>query len=276
MNRPHTVADGWQLEGNSAEAYERYLASTFSPWAQALVALAGVAPGDRVLDLACGTGIVARHAAKAAGAKGRVTGIDVNEGMLRVARSVTAEVRPAIEWHHGNAAALPFQGDAFDVVLCEQGLQFFSEPEKTMHEVRRVMAPGARVAASVCRPITYCPAYEALATALDHHLGPQAGAVMRSPFSAWELEDLRRLFTTSGLDEVRLRIEVAGIRYPSCEEFLRQEAACSPLAGQVSALTGEARDSLIRDLGDRLADHVDDDGVLCVIESYVALARRRD
>jgi len=266
-------AEGWQLEGNSAEAYERYLAPAFSPWADALVALADVKSGERVLDVACGTGIVARHAAPKAGAAGKVVGLDLNKEMLRVAEDVSANVRPAIEWRQGNAADLPFPAAAFDVVLCEQALQFFSDPVKALREMRRMLAPGGRAALSVCRPLPYNPAYTTMASALERHVGPEAGAIIRSPFSTWSFDQFRSLFTDAGFRDVHVRIEVCSIRYPSVEEFVRREAASSPLAGPIGALNAHVRNDLIRDLQIALFDHVDDDGVVCLIETYVALAR---
>lgn len=267
--------EGWQLEGSGAEAYERYLASAFSPWARQLTELAEIRAGDRVLDVACGTGIVARHAAERTGGAGAVVGIDVNEEMLRVARLATAGRSPVIEFRQGNATGLPFSDGTFDAVCCEQALQFFSDPVKALSEMRRVVAPGGRACVSVCRPIRYCPAYVALADLLDRYAGPEAGAIMRAPFSTWTLPELRRLFRDAGFEGVRLRIEVGSLRYPSCREFLRQEAASSPLAGPVSALSDDVREELIRDLEEALSDHTDDDGVVAVVESYVALARVR-
>lgn len=268
MKNHSTPAEGWQLEANSAEAYERYLASAFSPWANELVTLADVQDGERVLDVACGTGIVARHAAPKAGARGKVVGLDLNEDMLRVAQAVS----PAVEWRRGNAGELPFPNESFDVVFCEQAIQFFSDPVKALGEMHRVLVPGGRAAVSVCRPIAYCPTYTAMANALEKHVGPEAGAMMRSPFSLWDVDSLRNLFTEAGFRDARVRIELGSIRYPSVEEFLRREAASSPLAGPIGALSRSVRDDLIRDLKSALTDHLDDDGVLCPIESYVTLA----
>jgi ubiquinone/menaquinone biosynthesis C-methylase UbiE len=262
--------EGWQLESSSAEAYERYLASAFSPWAAQLVQLADVGAGDRVLDVGCGTGIVARHAARQASS---VVGLDLNQDMLAVARSVSGDVRPAIEWRHGDASGLPFPPRAFDVVFCQQAMQFFSDPVRALGEMHRVLAAGGRAAISVCRPIRFAPAYVALSNALDRHVGPDAGAMMRSPFPPWEVKDLRDFFARAGFRDVHVRIEIAGLRYPSCQEFLRQEAASSPLAAAVGALTDEGRRALLGELEAAIADHVDDDGVLCVLESYVVVAR---
>ena len=112
-----------------------------------------------MLDVACGTGIVARRAAGRTGAAGAVVGLDLNADMLRVARTVSADVRPAIEWREGSAAELPFPDGAFDAVFCEQAMQFFSNPVQALGEMRRVLAPRGRAAVSVCRPIRYSPAY---------------------------------------------------------------------------------------------------------------------
>lgn len=272
MKTQSVTADGWQLQGNSAQAYERYLATAFSPWAEALVALADAKNGDRVLDVACGTGIVARHAARRVGSAGTVVGIDLNDGMLEVARTAAAGVQPPIEFRHGNASSLPLPAGAFDVVFCEQAIQFFPDPVTAIGEMRRVLTPRGRAAVSVCRPIAFSPAYVAMARALDRYVGPEAGAVMRSPFCTWDVGQLRSLFLQGGFRDVRVRIDVCSLRYPSCEQFLFQEAASSPLAALVGVLDEAVRTDLIAALETALADHVDDAGVVCPIEIYVVLA----
>jgi SAM-dependent methyltransferase len=265
---------GWQVEGDSADAYERYLASAFSPWAAQLVELAGVGSGDRVLDAACGTGIVARHAAARTGPTGRVVGVDINEDMLRVAASAAAAVRPPIEWRHGDVATLPFADGTFDVACCEQALQFFPDPVRALAEMHRVLGAGGRVALSVCRAIRYAPTYVALADALERHVGSEAGAIMRSPFAGWDAQQVHALLAAAGFTGARVLIDVCGLRYPSCEEFVRREASSSPLADSVRALPRERRDALVRDVGEAIADHLDDNGVLCPLEVYVVVARR--
>ena len=159
---------GWQLVDNSAQAYERYLVpAIFTAFAEELVE--PVQPGTRVLDVACGTGIVGR-CADARGA--RVTGVDLNAQMLDVARTEA----PDIEWIEADAAALPLPDGSFDHVLCQQGLQFFADPAAAVEEMLRVRAPGGRLTVSVWRPSTI---YERAAGVLD----PEAAAVMRSPFA---------------------------------------------------------------------------------------------
>jgi ubiquinone/menaquinone biosynthesis C-methylase UbiE len=273
MNRQNR-SEGWQLEPNSAEAYERYLASAFSPWAEQLVALAALGAGERVLDAACGTGIVARHAATRVGATGSVIGVDINGDMLQVARRTTAGLKPEITWRQADVHDLPFPEDAFDAIFCEQALQFFSEPVKALAEMRRVLARRGRAAISVCRSLRHSPTYAVLAEALDRHISPAAAALMRSPFAEWNATSFRSLFTNAGFAAVHVSIESCSLRYPSCQEFLRREAASSPLAAAVAALDDPARGKLIAELEAALRDHIDDDGLVCPLEVYVAVARR--
>jgi ubiquinone/menaquinone biosynthesis C-methylase UbiE len=233
-----------------------------------------VRAGERVLDVACGTGSVARRAAARVGAAGEVVGLDVNEGMLAVARRAGDGVRPAIEWRPGDAAELPFADGSFDVVVCQQALQFFPDPPRALREMRRVLAPGGRAAVSVLRAIRHSPAYAPMADALARHVGAEPGAMMRSIFPAWDLDHVRGLAREAGFADVRVRIEVGSIRYPSPEEFLRQEAACSPLAGALRAMPEEVRDALVRDLEGALDAHRDDDGIVSPMETWVVVARR--
>lgn len=182
---------GWQLVEDSAEAYERYLVPIFfEPWAERLLAQAGVRSGERVLDVACGTGSVARRAAERAGPSGKVVGLDLNAGMLAVARRVSAAARPAIEWRQGDAAGLPFPEGSFDVVTCQQALQFFPDRPKALREMRRVLAPGGRAALAVLRGLRHSPAYAPRADALEKHVAAEAGAMLRSIFPPWTGEEV--------------------------------------------------------------------------------------
>src|SRR5688572_27748780 len=125
----------FQLSVEAAEVYEsKFVPAVFAEWAPHLVEAAGVAPGQAVLDVACGTGVVARTAADRMGGKGRVVGLDLNDGMLAVA----GRLRPDIEWRQGDAAELPFDAGSFDVVLCQSALMFFPDRARALREMARV------------------------------------------------------------------------------------------------------------------------------------------
>jgi SAM-dependent methyltransferase len=258
---------GWQLTGSSADAYDELLVpAIFEPWAQSLVDLADPRPGDHVLDVACGTGAVARAAAPRVRPDGTVTGVDVNAGMLATARGTDGTV----DWREADATALPFPDGTFDVVLCQQGLQFMAHREAAARELRRVLARPGRVALSAWRAIDHSPGYAAFADALDRHAG--AGGIMRAPFAFGDRESLRRLLLGAGFDRVRIVIDVKVCRFPSVAEFLRYEVLASPLAEPVGRLDSGARDALVAHLEDVLGAYVDDDGLALPIESHVALA----
>jgi ubiquinone/menaquinone biosynthesis C-methylase UbiE len=139
-----------------AENYHRYLVpAIFEPWAQDLVALAAPRPGERVLNVACGPGVVARPAARHAGSD-QVTGLDINPGMVTLARSLPSELR--ISWQEGSALQMPLPDDSFDVVLCQQGVQFFADRAAGLREMGRVLARDGRVVLAVWGPIEQLPA----------------------------------------------------------------------------------------------------------------------
>jgi len=272
----HEDKGGWQLESDSAEAYERYLVpALMAAGAQRLLELAPPRLGDRVLDVGCGTGIVARTAARAVGAQGHVVGIDLNEGMLRVANRAGAALVPPVEWRQGDATGLPFPDAAFDLVTSQQMLQFVPDPERAVREMHRVLAPRGRFATSVCRPIEHAVGYGPLAAGLRRHAGAEAEAIMRSPFPAWSVEQLRQIVAAGGFDSIAIRIEVMSIRYPSAAEFVRREAACSPLAGPIGSLAAPARTALVDELARELQAHTDDLGIALPLQVYIALAERR-
>src|SRR5687768_16583680 len=132
------------------EVYERVLVPVvLQALSTRVVDLAAPRAGERVLDLACGTGIVARTVAPIVGATGSVVGIDVLPPMLAVARSLPVPDGASVEWREGDATALDLPDSSFDLVICQQGLQFFPDRAATASEVLRVLAPGGRFIAAV-------------------------------------------------------------------------------------------------------------------------------
>ena len=139
-----------QVRGNAAEAYERYLVPTmFTPWAHDLIGRAGLQSGERVLDVACGTGIVARLAAEAVGSSGQVVGVDLNAGRLEIVRAQTPTSGARVEWREGDVKALPYNDAAFDVLFCQQAFQFFPDKAQALREMYRGLTPGRRLVLSV-------------------------------------------------------------------------------------------------------------------------------
>ena len=246
----------WQVAGSAPEVYERELVpAVFGAWAPILVELAQPRPGDRVVDVACGTGIVARIAAARVGPTGAVVGIDLNPGMLSVARAVVStDARPSgpLQWQEASAEKLPFPDGSFDVVYCQLGLQFFADRAAALREMHRVLGAEGRLALMVWRGIHESPGFAVLAEALERHVG-QAAAIMRAPFGLSNADELEALIRAAGFQDVAIHRRNGTVRFPSVERFVWSYVAGSPLAGPVSQAGDAARESLITDVRNAMA-----------------------
>jgi ubiquinone/menaquinone biosynthesis C-methylase UbiE len=268
------MSNGFQVREHAGPAYEELLVPRiFAPCADQLLELAAVAAGERVLDVACGTGIVARRAAARVGDHGSVVGVDVNEVMLAVAAAATkADARA--EWRLGDAAALPVADGSFDVVCCQQGLQYVAEPPLALVEARRALVPGGRLALAVWRALDHHPVFELLVHALERHAGVRTADLMRRPFSGPGRETLRRLLHDAGFTRPRAGTGVIAARFPSPLEFLRIQVAASPLAEPVGALAEDRRVALEAEVEDVLQPFVDDEGLVVLLQTWLIRASR--
>ena len=263
----------WQrFAGSAAENYNQHLVpAIFAPWAEELVDLAAPQPGDRVLDVACGPGVVARLVARRAGT-GQITGLDVNPAMVKVARSLPSEL--PISWQQGDARHLPFPGQAFHLVLCQQGLQFFPDRAAGLDQMRRVLMPGGRIALAVWGPIERSPGFAALAAALDHHVSAAAAAAARSPFSLPGTSDLRDLIEGAGLQDVQVHSRTKMLRFPPPAEFVHQYVWGSPIAAALGDADAAALEPAICEVTEALQPYLHDHVLSFPIENHLATAIR--
>jgi ubiquinone/menaquinone biosynthesis C-methylase UbiE len=200
-----------------AEVYEEfYVPSVLREWARTLAEAAGVEVGDSVLDLACGTGVLARTIVDRVGLRGMVVGVDPNEGMLAVARRKA----PAIEWRVGHAEELPFEGQSFDVVACQFGLMFFGDRTRAIREMVRVLRPGGRLVAVVWDKVEELPIYAILEGLLRKHYGPVVIEEFLVPHSLGSPELLTSLFADAGVEKPRIERYRATTCFPSLREWL--------------------------------------------------------
>jgi ubiquinone/menaquinone biosynthesis C-methylase UbiE len=198
------------------EMYEHALVGPlFRPWAERLLERAALAPGERVLDVACGTGIVARLAKERVG-DGRVVGADLSPQMLEVARALA----PSIEWREANAGALPFEGASFDVVLCQQGLQFFPDRAAAAREMRRVLAPGGRAMVATWLGLEESPFFLALHRVGERHLG----AIADQRHALGDAAELGRILEGAGLRDVAVGRESLVVRFADAATIVRMNA----------------------------------------------------
>jgi len=245
--------------GAAPENYERYFVPHIAaPLAQDLLEIAALRPGERVLDVACGTGVVARLARERVGDSGAVAGLDANRCMLSVARSV-ASPKPAIEWHEASAEAIPLADALFDVVLCQLGLQFIADKRGALREMRRVLAPGGRLVLNVPGPTP--PLFAVMADALGTHVDPRAASFVHIVFSLHDERELRELMNAAGFHDVRVQTRGTSLAVPPAREFLWQYVSSTPLASAVAAASDETRAELEREVVEKWR-HFEADGKL--------------
>jgi ubiquinone/menaquinone biosynthesis C-methylase UbiE len=229
---------GKSFGGTAPENYQRYFVPSIgAPAANDLIAVAALQPGERVLDVACGTGVVTRLAAERVGAAGSVAGLDINPGMLTVARSVTPPDQ-SIEWYEASAESMPLADAAFDVVLCQMGLQFVSGKLAALREMRRVLDTNGRVYVTVPGPKP--PLFAVMTDALARHIGPQAASFGDLVFSMSDPDELGELMRSAGFRDVAVRAKTKSLRLPAPADFLWQYLYSTPLAEAV-AKTGETK-----------------------------------
>jgi ubiquinone/menaquinone biosynthesis C-methylase UbiE len=225
------TSETFRLSAAAAEMYEaQFVPALFAQWAPRLIDLAGVAPGQAVLDVACGTGIVARTVADVQRGAGRVVGLDLNEAMLDVAR----RVRPQIEWRHGDAAHLPFPDGAFDIALCQMAFMFFPDRIQALREMARVVTAGGTVAFCVPSQLDAQPAYAPFVRMVAHHAGREAIDLLGTYFACGDLGELRALVEAAGLRVAETRTHLATVKCPSVDAFVTTEVGSTPLRERIS------------------------------------------
>lgn len=255
--------------GNPAENYEKF----FTPgigvhFAKAVVAAAGLSDGDRVLDVACGTGIAARLAAAEVGPSGSVAGVDVNPAMLAIAAGEDGE---HIDWRQAPAEQIPWDDDSFDVVLCSQGLQFFQDKAGALGEMRRILDVDGRIALSTPGPTP--PLFEAISAVLAEGVGPEPSGFINTVFALHDPTEMRDLLETAGFSGIETETRKVALRLPSPAHFFWQYITGTPLAAIATKMDEEARAELERAVVERV-EPLMDDGVL-VTEPGMLLATAR-
>lgn len=239
---------GLQAQIDSANAYEElFVPALFQEWAPRVVHAADLHRGDRVLDIACGTGVLARQAAARIGSNGSVTGLDCNAGMIEVAKRLA----PEVVWRQGNAESLPFPDDSFDAVISQFGLMFFSDRTQALREMLRVLSPGGRLAVAVWNSIDNSPAYAAEVALLERVAGQEAADALRAPFALGDRVELERLFTDIGAEPVTITTQQGLAQFPTIASMVEADLrAWLPAVGvqlsedQIQLILQEAEQAL--------------------------------
>lgn len=206
-----------QVTASAAEIYDSFFVpALFQQWAEPVADAAWITVGQRVLDVACGTGVLTLEAARRVGPSGAVVGLDLNEGMLAVARRKA----PRLEWRRGRAEALPFETGTYDAVTSQFALMFFEDRPAALAEMRRVLRPGGRLAVAVWDAVEHSPGYAALIALLERLFGHRVADALRAPFVLGDPTVVRSLFAKAGLADAEIHTRPGTARFPSIESWV--------------------------------------------------------
>lgn len=242
----------------AALAYEElFVPALFQEWAPRIVEAVAIKPGNRVLDVACGTGAVTRELVTRVGSAGQVSAIDLAPGMVAIARrkAPTADIR------EGNAQALPWPDASFDAVVCQFGLMFFADRVQAVREMLRVLAPGGRLAISTWAPLADTPAYADELALIERIAGPAAGVPLRAPFALSDRAELARLLVEAGASSVDVTTHPGTGNFPSIRTMIEADLrGWMPLNGVV--LDEPVIEKILAEAETALAKYVTADGTM--------------
>ena len=255
MNR----SGSWEVPGSWGEIYQSvFVPAMMGEWPPQVIALTVPQPGEHVLDIACGTGALTRCVANSLGPLGRVVGLDLSPDMLAVARTIAPPGRQSapIEWQEGDAYALPFEDETFDVAYCAFGLMFFLDRVAALKEMWRVLKQDGRLALSVWGAIGRCPGQLAIHASWERHFGAdEAAGYLQQHVLGDQDVVVYSIVHAAGFDEISVQLRTGVVRWQSPEQLVRSYGA---LTGKS---TDEAtRNALIDEVSSALQPYVTSDG----------------
>ncbi len=264
---------GFQLAAGVPARYEASVAPLMAPFVEALIS-AAVHSGDSVLDVACGTGFAARAAARAVGEQGRVAAIDINAGMLAVARSQPVASGPMIDWRQGSALELPYDEGSFDAVIAQQGLQFFPDPAKGLREMQRVLRRGGVLAATVWAPVERSPYLSAQRSLLMDSVALSPAIFEQACPSGGELT-LRAWALAAELADVEVRAVERVVLFPPLDEYIASHLHALPWSTPFFELDQSTQSAAIARMVDALSAFVNPDGTASLPTTSLLLTATR-
>jgi ubiquinone/menaquinone biosynthesis C-methylase UbiE len=235
-----------QVTSSAAEVYEEFFVpALFQEWSDRVADTITIRAGDRVLDVACGTGVLTRAVAARVGPSGAAIGLDVNEGMLTVARRKA----PRLDWRSGRAEALPFDTERFDAVVSQFGLMFFEDRRAALAEMMRVLRHGGRLAVAVWDSLEHTPGYATVTQLLQRLFGDRVADALRAPFALGDPGALRSLFSSAGIPSATVTTLKGTARFPSIKAWMYTDVKGWTLAdmiddAQLARLLDEAEKAL--------------------------------
>ena len=266
-----STSNDWQVPGSGPEIYETvFVPAMMGEWAPRTIALANPKSGERVLDVACGTGALARVVAQSISPNGQVVGLDLSPEMLSEARKITLDPSNAapIEWREGDVSTIPFENESFDIVFCNFGLMFFPDQVAALKEIRRVLKPDGRLALAVWGSIAKCPGQMAMKQSWKRHFTDEAG-LFDAQHSLGNSEMVLSLIQDAGFRDVSVQAVMGVVRLLSPGHLARSYGAMASIQADE-----KTRTEVIDEVSAALQSYVGAEGLEYPIEAILASARK--
>ncbi len=262
---------GFQLQGSAAQSYEeQQVPSLLRPLAELTLRHVVVNEGDQVIDVACGTGIMGRLVAEKLGKAGSVVGVDLNPGMIEVAKQHTPATDASVEWQQGDATELPFPDASFDAAFCQQGLQYFPDKVAALKELRRVTTPGGSIILTVWSAVS--PVNAAISDALARYVNDEAAQSALSPYAFRDPEVITGLMIEAGIQGITMETLVIERLMGQGEESILRLIAGTPYGVDLGKADEATQRAVVKEVAEALQEFRGDNGLVVPQETHLIRA----
>ena len=247
------ISKNWQLNLDAAELYEAIPVPTIlGPAARLLVEHASINSDSNVIDVGCGTGAATRYVANIVSSPGSVTGVDINAGMIEVAKSLPKGPGMLVDWYECSAFELPFEKNTFNVAISAQTIQFLDDRAKALSEMSRVLKPNGQLAISTWCSIEKNPYFDALVKAVSKYLGAETASGLEAAFTLTSSSEIKNLLAEAGLKSSTVEAFEVNLDLPPIEGFVARHISATPMAGSFSAAPQSTQQDLAKEVGKSL------------------------
>ncbi|MGI8498927.1 MAG: class I SAM-dependent methyltransferase [Gemmatimonadaceae bacterium] len=268
------MTDNAQFDGSIPEYYDRHLGPLlFDPFARDLAGRLRLPPAARVLEVACGTGILTRRVRLELPPGSVLIATDLNAPMLDFARN-RAAIGKGVEWKQADAMELPFEDEEFDAVLCQFGVMFFTDQPKAMLQVLRCLKPGGRFLFNTWGPLKANPLAETAHDIVTQHFPENPPDFYRVPYGLHDTHRLRRLLVNAGFEDIDMEIVLKKARATSALHAAEGLIRGNPIIHAIRERDAAMEQPIVEALAALLSERFGDDPMRVTMEARVIGARR--
>jgi ubiquinone/menaquinone biosynthesis C-methylase UbiE len=258
----------YQLTNKASQIYEtQKVKAIFRPLAEATLKEVPISENDRILDIACGTGIILRCIAEQYAMSRPLIGVDLNDGMINMAKGLTKHKQHIFEWYRSDVAKLPFDDHSFTTAFCQQGLQFFSEKVKALTEIKRVLKPDGRLYVTVWSSVS--PFFKALADALGEHINNKIAEQSLAPFAFRDEEVIKDLITKAGFTRITSKVITINRQIAAANISIPKEIAGNPVGVKVVENEQDVVDRIVKQVEIAIQGYKNNSGFAIPQETYL-------